>query len=47
MTAWICDVQAKDGRWFRSPDQTIPVAFDATFERVFYLSRIARALQPQ
>ncbi|KEQ55417.1 apramycin biosynthesis protein [Sphingobium chlorophenolicum] len=46
MTEWICDVQAADGRWYRSPDQSIPVAFDATFERVFYLSRIARALQP-
>ncbi|BAI97207.1 hypothetical protein Sj15T_16490 [Sphingobium sp. TA15] len=45
MTQWICDVQAQDGRWYRSPDQSTPVAFDATFERVFYLSRIARALQ--
>src|SRR3546814_15914221 len=45
MAEWICDVQAEDGRWFRSADQMIPVAYDATFERVFYLSRVARALQ--
>src|SRR3546814_10765500 len=44
MAEWICDVQAEDGRWFRSAAQMIPVAYDATFERVFYLSRVARAL---
>uniref|UniRef100_UPI003B52EB9D hypothetical protein n=1 Tax=Roseovarius indicus TaxID=540747 RepID=UPI003B52EB9D len=41
----ICEVQDKSGQWFRKAGQPAPVSFDATFERVFYLTRIERALQ--
>src|SRR3546814_14943096 len=40
MADWICAVKAEDGRWFRSADNQLPVAYDEPSNRVIYLSPV-------